>query len=276
MAHPVAQIGVNGKNWLTSLEHAFCNIVDRYAVAKAIAENRYEDDYVANDFFYYCFTKSTKTLVALNLLISQHLGEDAQILVRSAYENYLAMSFLAANPSRLEDVVDKKVGLHTGHFRHLVTPKRRVDYRKIIDTESGEILPFDLSVAEMASLGRYSEDREVHWPLYGFLSEHCDPHMMASGNYRDRTDHRYSYENKHQVLQAVVYATYVYTLLLAEVCQFESLQKTDSRDSAKLLKKGVAIIKRALAILVFEPPLESLPEAMKNRLAHCVVGAPDV
>jgi len=276
MTHPVAQLGIDGQDWLRSAELALRAIVDRYAFAKAIATNNYNDANVANDFFYYCFTKSTKTLIAINVLIEERLGEDAQILIRAAYENYLAISFLVSNPDRLDDLVAKKVGAHTGYLQHPLTSRGRIDYRKVIDPDSGEKLPFGLSVAEMVSLGKYSEDREVHWPLYGFLSEHCHPHMMASGNYRDKTNLHYSYENKIQVLQAVVYATYIYVLLLDEARCFQQLKRPEAGKASKLIKAGIAIIKRALKILIFEQPMERLPNAISSRLELCSVMQRDV
>lgn len=276
MTHPVAQLGIDGRNWLHSAEFALRAVIDRYAFAKAIAATDFDETNVTNDFFYYCVTKSAKTLIAINRLIEEHLGEDAQILLRASYENYLAISFLAANPDRLDDLVAKKVGVHTGYLQHPVSPSGRINYRKVIDPDSGEHLPFDLSIAEMVSLGKYSEDREVHWPLYGFLSEHCHPHMMASGNYRDKTNLRNSYENKGQVLSAVVYATYIYLLLLYEVRCFEPLKRPESGQVAKLIRSGAAIIKRALKILIFERPVERLPNAMRCRIGLCSVIRRDV
>src|SRR5262245_10464885 len=100
-----------------------CRIVDAYARAQAIEHNDYRDDYVTNDFIYYCVTKSTKTLLAINALIALGLGEDAQILLRSAYENYLAISYLRANPHRLDDLVEMKIAVSGGHVEHPLTSK---------------------------------------------------------------------------------------------------------------------------------------------------------
>lgn len=169
MLHPLAQLGHDTRRWLRSTETLCKAIVSNYAVPLAIVNDSFDHAYVVNDFIYYCFTKSTKTLAAINTLLDDGFGEDAQILVRTSYEGYLAVAFLSAHPQRLDDLVAKKIGLKTGDFTHPVTPAGRTDYRRVIDSESGEILPLSLSVAEMAALTKYPEDSHVHRPLYGFL-----------------------------------------------------------------------------------------------------------
>lgn len=271
MVHPIRKLDIVTGAWLKRAATTLCSIIDRYAIAMAIAKDDYRDDYVTNDFFYYCLTKSTKTLVGINALIEKGLGEDAQILIRSAYENYLAISFLLANLNRLDDLVEKKIGVNDGYFKHPLNTKGKKDRRKIIDPRSGEVLQFDVSIAEMASSGRHPEDREMHWPFYGYLSEHCHPHMMASGNYRDDTEIRYSYKNNSQSIQAKIYATYVFLLLLAETKYFEKLKTPELSRTNSLLKTGVSTINRALGLFIFEAPLEKVPNAMKNRINKVIV-----
>lgn len=265
MPGEVTRLFLDAKAWLLRAETAFYSIVDNYAFAEAIAHNSYQDRYVINDFFYYCITKSTKTLIAINLLIRSNLGEDAQILLRSAYENYLAASFLLANPARLDDLVGKKIGVHTGYFKHPINSKGKSDRRNIVDPCSGEVLPFEVPVAEMASTGRHTEDNDVHWHLYGFLSEHVHPHMMASGNYRDESRIRYSYVTQTQTLQASIFATYIYLLLLCEVRYFEGLDDLDLKSTDKLARSGAEIVERTLSVMEFDPPMDALPIAIRAR-----------
>jgi hypothetical protein len=266
----VTQLFLDASGWLRRAEIVFCSIVDNYAFAEAIANDDYQDAYVTNDFFYYCFTKSTKSLIAINLLIRAHLGEDAQILLRSTYENYLAASFLFANPTRLDDLVEKKIGAHTGYFKHPVNSKGRKDRRRIVDPRSGQVIPFDVPIAEMVSTGRYPEDKDVHWPLYAFLSEHVHPHMMASGNYRAESQIEYSYQDPDQAIQAAIFGTYIYLLLLGEVRYFEDLDRGDLVRTTKLLRAGAEIVERTLALMKFEHPMETLPSAIRARIATLV------
>src|SRR5687767_11875300 len=123
------RLQADARRWLRRTSNGMCAVVDRHAIAQAIVHDTYREDYVTNDFFYYCITKSAKSLLAINHLLEKGLGEDAQILLRSAYENYLAISFLSANPERLDDLVDRKVGIFTGRYDHPLNSKGKKDRR---------------------------------------------------------------------------------------------------------------------------------------------------
>lgn len=275
MRHPIIQLDADIRRWLGSAEAHCQAIVENYALPLAILNDSFESIYVINDFFYYCFTKSTKTLAAINMLLDDGFGEDAQILVRASYENYLAIAFLAAHPERLDDLVTKKIGLKTGDFEHPVTPAGRKDYRKVVDLETGETLPFSLSVAEMSALTKYPEDLVVHQLLYGFLSEHCHAHMMASGNYRDPSNRRYVVFNLSQTLQAKVYALYVYTLSISELARFQKLKAVHRDRTKRTLRRAIYLLDRSFKLLIFNDELKALPASMKARVKHCEFLASD-
>ena len=266
--HPLLQLKSDLQRWLLCAESLQRKIVSTYAYPLAILKDSFDDPYVVNDFFYYCFTKSTRTLAAINLLLENDLGEDAQILVRTSYESYLSVAFLDAHPERLDDLVAKKIGLKTGHFQHPKNSSGRVDYRRIVEAETGEVLPFSLSVAEMAGLTRYPDDAQVHRPLYMFLSEHCHAHMMASGNYRNDACTKYVADSSSQMLQASFYALYVHTLTLCELIKFQRLMSRDSARTRSVVRAGYDLLNHALKELVFPDDLEALPLAFKARIRH--------
>lgn len=266
--NPLLQLKIDLQRWLLRTESLQRRIVSTYAYPLAILNDSFDSSYVVNDFFYYCFTKSTRTLAAINLLLEGGLGEDAQILVRTSYESYLAIAFLDAHPERLDDLVAKKIGLKTGHFQHPKNPSGRVDYRRIVETETGDVLPFSLSVAEMAGLTRYPDDAQVHRRLYMFLSEHCHAHMMASGNYRNGANTKYVADSGSQVLQACFHTVYVYTLILSELIKFQGLGSRDRARTRSVVRAGYDLLNRALKDLVFADDLEALLLALKARIRH--------
>jgi hypothetical protein len=257
----------DAQKWLQRANRTLCAIIDRYARAQAIAHDTYRDDYVTNDFFYYCLTKSTKSLIAINVLLENGLGEDAQILLRSVYESYLAISFLSANPGRVDDLVDRKVGVFAGRYLHPLTSKGKKDRRKIIDPRSGEILPFDVPIAEMAAKSKHSEDESIHWPLYAFLSEHCHPNFVASGNYRANNEIYYTYRSRFQLLQAGIYGVYVVALMLAEVKEFEKLRGAELRQTSALLRSSTRLLLSAFSQIAFIGSMKGMPAAMQTRIA---------
>ncbi len=262
------QLELDCLRWLSATESLCKRLVDSYALPLAIIHDSYEHRHIFNDFVYFCFTKSTKTLAAINRILADGFGEDAQILLRSSYESYLAIAFLTNHPSRLDDLVAKKVGLKTGDFSHPVSPTGRKDYRRVVDTQSGEILPFSLSVAEMAGLTKYPEDLFIHRALYAFLSEHCHAHMMASGNYRDDKNERYVYENRSQVLQATVFGAYVYAVTLSELAGLQRMIKAHRTRASRVVSNGRDLLLRAFDLLEFENDLAELPKWLRARLRH--------
>jgi Family of unknown function (DUF5677) len=269
MRRSLAQLDLETRRWLKATETLCKKLVTKYAVPLALLHDSFEHSLIYNDFVYYCFTKSTKTLMAVNHLLDEGFGEDAQMLIRASYESYVSMAFLSAHPDRLDDLVAKKIGLKTGDFEHPVKPSGRKDYRKVIEKESGDILPFGLSISEMAGLTKYPEDPHVHRSLYRFLSEHCHTHMAASGNYRDNLNQRYVFESRHQVFQASIYAVYVYVITLSEHANFERHTKIHRTNLSRVVSDGLSLLQRAMDIVTFEDDLIELPKWLTARLLHC-------
>ena len=73
---------------------------------------------VVHDFIYFCITKATRSLSALDLLLTNCFFEDAKILARSVYECYLNAAFANENPSRINELVSAKVGIYAGYYQH--------------------------------------------------------------------------------------------------------------------------------------------------------------
>lgn len=218
--------------------------VDNYSVAKAIYFDDFKNrDFIVNDFLHFCFAKSCKSLLAVEALIKIHCSEDALIILRSAYENYIHITYLLNHPESIDEFVQKKVGLHTGTFKYAETSRGKINRRNIIDSETNELLPFGVSNMRMLEGSRHSLDCEVYNVMYPFLSEHVHTHMMASGSYRDRTvQWKYTYSRGANDLQALTLSVYISVLLLNEAVDFEAvdikfrkLVKSENKKAAKLL-----------------------------------------
>lgn len=159
----------------------FQKLVDEYGIAEVILWK--SSQHVANDFLYFCVTRSCKTLMAVKTLILRGLPEDALILTRSLYENYVNIVYVLNNPEDIDHVARRKLGVSIGHYRFAQTPKGKIDRRTVVDPESGEHLPFGLSLEKLAGGSRHIEDHDVHGLLYSYLSEYTHPNLVALGSY---------------------------------------------------------------------------------------------
>jgi hypothetical protein len=85
-------------------------IVDEYSVAvvpaKRMAQIPVNDLDVEEDFIYFCFTKFTKSMIAINELMSKELYEDALILTRSNYECFINAKSVIKTEGMIEHLVD--------------------------------------------------------------------------------------------------------------------------------------------------------------------------
>ena len=117
--------------WLKKAEVCLKKIVDHHGVPIAIVRKEITPEIVMHDFFYFCVTKSCKSLSAFNTLIEHGFPEDALIIVRSIYENYLSVAFMLNKPSQIDDLVSKRVGFSRGIFKHPISAKGKIDRRKL-------------------------------------------------------------------------------------------------------------------------------------------------
>lgn len=125
-------------------------LVDEHATPIAIVTKQINNEILINDFLYFCVTKTCKSTGAIIALLRQEYPEDALINLRSVYENFLSIGYLLKNPSNVDDLVSKRVGLATGVFVHPLTPKNKKNMRKLLDPASGEVYDFDLTIGELA------------------------------------------------------------------------------------------------------------------------------
>jgi len=75
--------------------HCLKALIDKYGIVQGIKKNGdINGDDAFSDFFLFCITKSFKSFCAVNALIDNCFFQDALILLRTIYENYLILSYL--------------------------------------------------------------------------------------------------------------------------------------------------------------------------------------
>jgi hypothetical protein len=193
----------------------FKELVDDYADVWVSVEKPPTQDHQISDFVYFCITRSCKSLIGLQALIKAGCPEDAITLVRSIYESYLKIVYVAHHPNEINQFVTLPIGISMKYYPFAKTKKNKPDLRNVVDPRTGSNLPVPMSIEKLALASPYPEDKELHNCLYKFLSEHAHPHMMASGDYRSPPKERqYTYKNRDNSSKALFFAIYVSARML--------------------------------------------------------------
>ncbi|RUR73894.1 DUF5677 domain-containing protein [Chlorogloeopsis fritschii PCC 9212] len=243
----------------------FQEIVFEYGTVDAIVENDFSQEIVVHDYVFYCFTKACKSLMAVSLLLDNRLPEDAMILLRSVYESYLHIVYVLKNPERIDDFVQKKIGLYTGRFKHPVSKKRNKMSNQVINSETGEISNYGIGMSTLVNGSNYKFDKEVHTVIFPFLSEHTHPNMIASGSYR-KDDIYYSYWQASNTLQSTFFAVYISTLILSEALTFEKL--VEAKEIKYQCRQSIKLCEQFLALVECPNPFDSFPNNVQSRLVE--------
>jgi hypothetical protein len=219
---------------------------------------------VVHDFIYFCLTKAARSLCAADQLLTSGFFEDAKILARSIYECYLNGAFARVNPSRIDELVDAKVGIYAGDYQHPKSNKGVTLQHKMIHPQTQEVVPYGISFVELSAKTGIPTDEAVHNKLYGFLSEFSHVHMIASGSYRVKTDSIYDpAPAPYGIYHTIFLCTYCSWLMahLAAMMPGTAGLLVEVRKDAKFLIS-------ALADIEFSEKMEDLKIKLKSRLSN--------
>lgn len=223
-------------------------LVDEHAIPIAIVTKQINIEILVNDFLYFCVAKTCKSTGAVIELLKQEYPEDALIILRSIYENYLSIRYLLKNPLNVDDLVSKRVGLATGAFVHPLTPKNKKNTRKLLDPASGEVYDFDLTIGELARGALSDVDLNLHSGMYPYLCEHVHPNMIASGNYRNTDETRYTYKDNSNTKLARFWVCVTLYLFFETLLTYEPIKNMDNKE----LRGFLNMVKSTIALGVEE------------------------
>lgn len=220
---------------------------------------------VLHDFQWFAVCKATRSLDAADRLITMSLGEDALVVLRTVYEAYLHLSFISANPHRVNDLVAAKVGMYAGLYAHPKSKKGRVVWNQVVNPETGQPSPHGVAIPELVSAGRHPLDRPLHDTLYAFLSEHAHVHMIAIGAYRTPEAKRlFATPGPASIYSAVLMIAYLSWLIGSETLELVASRRPNIR---KQVLDGVALrIRRSLEGAGWDEPFARAPDQMTARL----------
>lgn len=249
--------------WLDEAVHFFMHIVDNHA--KPLALITEDPDLLLDDFVYFCVTKSCRTFRAILLLIDQRFEEDALVLVRSIYENYLSSAYAIETPAALEYFVYNRIGLGVGVLEHPLTPKGKRDTRKVRNKHTDEISSLTLTIADLSKGTGVREDREFFTAFYNYLCQHTHANMISSGSYRTDDNSKYTHCCHDAPLQGRYYTTLVMALYGQGLLKFSHFPEELKEALMLLTKWAKELLLREVDTFDFTT-VEGLKTAIPHRL----------
>jgi hypothetical protein len=223
-------------------------IINTYAIAvvpsKRTGKLPINDLDIEEDFIFFCFTKFTKTMLAIESLISKDLNEDALILTRSNYECFINAKSVIKTSGMIDHLVEYKLGL--------VNEKRykKKSRNQIISKDSEGAFKYISSVWEIA---KSANEESTYNYVYSFLCEITHLNMLTSGYYRKGIEYSYSLSSKIAKYNALLWNVYLnikfyYTLIESEIIEDEEYNESLAgmliTDTIKLQKVFETEIKR--------------------------------
>ena len=232
-------------------------LVDSYSFAEAVMYDSYDAEFVLNDYLHFCYAKSTKTGAAIELLVHANFREDAFILLRANYENYLSFWYVLRNPESIDSFVTAKVGKSNRRFAH---PKKGPSrHLKVIDTISGEEYLYGRSMSKLARNSSPRVSIDFHELFYEYLCEFTHTHFMAFGDYLDpRNLSKITARNYGVNLEVVTYSLLLSTMWLESFMIFEEVDPMDARRIRSGVKSGRDLLLEIETVLHSEGKLEML------------------
>lgn len=191
-------------------------LLDKNGKVICITKKRDEVEFkdIFHDFINFGIFKSYKSFRASLLLAENFLQEDSQIIIRTIYENYLAIKYVCKTPKEVFHFTYKALGVSTNLISHPTSKNGRLQKNKILNPNSGKIEDFGLGMSKMANSLESEYEIELHKSFYSYLCEHTHLNMISSGNYRNEENDKYIFDSLDGYYNPFVYIGYLLTLFI--------------------------------------------------------------
>jgi hypothetical protein len=227
------------------------NLVDDYSYAEALLHNSFQRAFVINDYLHFCYAKSARSLEAIGILVEQAFREDAFVLLRTVYENYLHFWFVLRNPQTIDSFVTAKIGRSIREFEHPKTGPQR--HLRVLNPESGKEYLYGRSMTELARNGSPRISKDLHELLYEYLCEFTHNHFMSSGGYRElHNEAKITARRKGKNLEVAMYAVLLSSMWMESFLYLERPIASDMRRVRYQIKSGREILLEVQAVLKSE------------------------
>jgi hypothetical protein len=217
-----------------------CIYVFGFVLDKHINVNRQDDSVwgkqtLDQEYINFCITKTIKTLRGIRILLDNFMSDEALILCRSIYENFLHIAFIKKNPEKIDDLVKAKIGLRTGTHEYKKTNTGRLDKRIIVEKETSKEYESHISAYRMAESSRCHLDVELFNDLYRGLSEFTHPSIFSIDSYVSEKGFDHLKSTTYE--RSFFYSIFLSALILSEVKTLDNIQNQLINDIQTFLNR---------------------------------------
>ncbi|HET6226098.1 MAG TPA: DUF5677 domain-containing protein [Bacteroidia bacterium] len=213
-------------------------------------------------YLLFCLTKTIKTFKAAKILLEHKFPEDATILLRSMYENYLQFSYANNQPENFLNELKFKSGLH------LKTHKRYKS--KIISLEDHSEITLKNN-REKASLNKIfqNEDSNLYYYLYDNFSAFTHPDTRSAFSYV--AEGVYTHHDTTPISVAVLFMSLINIMTLFEIYKSNLFDDGAKKDIIFCLRKLSDNLLEALDFMDMDRTnnLKYMKLRVEKTLSHC-------
>lgn len=213
----------------------------QYGKTSTIVSGEKSDAYV-DDFQYFVFTKSIKSLVSIRALLKIGNVEDVLILLRTTFEGYLASRYIV-------EEYDKKL-LEDFIFIPSQISMRKVIYENNVarDRSTNELIEFMQRNPSQLKLGK---DKAYFYDLYAFFCNYAHCNYSVIPYYLDENE-MFTYEKKDNYSLVKILVLFVYTKLFENIVTVEGedfYSPREEKECYKLVKESTKFLYNELDAL---------------------------
>ncbi|MDF1511452.1 DUF5677 domain-containing protein [Robertmurraya sp. DFI.2.37] len=192
------------------------------------------------DFEYFAFTKSTKTLVSIRTLLKVGNNEDAMILLRSVFENYLSTRYLHENSdmNNIKDFIINPINVAFSFYNI---------------NQEGQVVNRDKEIIgelKNPSVFKTGQDKKYYYNFYDVLSRYAHCNYGTIECYKE--DGMYSVDKVSDRLLIRLYVIFVFTKLFELIVTVEGEDFPDKRTERtcyKLVEVSIELQKEIIDFL---------------------------
>ncbi|TYS69748.1 hypothetical protein FZC76_05800 [Sutcliffiella horikoshii] len=192
------------------------------------------------DHEYFNFTKSTKTLISIRLLLKMGHNEDALILIRSMFENYLSSRYLNENGEFIDQ---------------LITFPLNVFFNEYNVRKGGEIFNRDgQKVGDQINPSEFKtgKDKQYYYTFYGFLSPFAHSNFGIVNFYLDK-NLCFTVEKENYPLLVRFFTVFVFTKIFEHIVTVEGeefINERTEKECYKLVEESIKFQYELIPVLI--------------------------
>lgn len=197
----------------------------RYGMFSTITTGEISDAYI-EDYQYFVFTKSIKTLESIRALLKIGNVEDVLILLRTTFEGYLASRYIV-------DEFDKKL------LKDFIFIPQQISMYKVIyendvarDRDTKELIEYIQRNPSEMKLGK---DKSYFYDFYAFLCNYAHCNYSIIPYYTDE-DGMFTCDKKDNYYMIKILVLFVYTKLFENIVTVEGEEFYNQREEKECYK----------------------------------------